>query len=484
MIGIELALKLSIQAEWAAAADIVLTLKRSKVIEDVRPLISGLRRPLLVVPCGGTRMQLLSQISKTEFTFYPNVNQGSSTSKGISSSSNSKRMSASQDRKRTASEQSSDEKKKRDEYMQEWATVPGNDLTMTSDEVDRHRKIRFVERMTNAITGASEFSDEGAFDGSTVDNMNDEEIDNLLGEVLMRFVEISIESSTDSEKLRDEINYCGYSGLALLHHAAFYNYVGLATLLLNHNANPDVVSSAGKLTPLHFAASAGHKDIIHLLLQRGCNAVPIDSDNLTPADHAMRAGHPEIARNLDTHIQQLGVPKPNVAPPRSVAATSIDVVLQSAFKELSLKDKLGLNLFVTRTMSSGDDSANIPMQSVHSGADTAPPECEMMTDVDDGLENFAFISEEDRMKLRAAMSLANEMDLDEMNRVARHQDVCRFLRQSNYEAIKAASKALEKSKKKESDILKSLKNPEDPSKLQLSRALAMLVLRKNLPSSS
>jgi len=78
-------------------------------------------------------------------------------------------------------------------------------------------------------------------------------------------------------------------------------------------------------------------------------------------------------------------------------------------------------------MSSGDDSANVPMQSVHGGTDTAPPESEMMTDVDDGLENFAFISEEDRIKLRAAMSLANEMDLDEMNRVARHQDVCRFL---------------------------------------------------------
>jgi len=484
MIGIELALKLSIQAEWAAAADIVLALKRSKVIEDIRPFVSGLRRPLLVVPCGGTRMQLLSQISKTEFTLYPNFNRGSSTSKGISSSLNSKRTVASQDRKRTASEQSSDEKKKRDEYMQEWATVPCNDPTMTSDEVDRHRKIRFVERMTNAITGANEISNDGAFDGSTVDSMSDEEIDNLLGEVLMRFVEISIESSTDSDKLRDEINYCGYSGLALLHHAAFYNYAGLVALLLSHNANPDVVSSAGKLTPLHFAAFAGHKDIVHLLLRNGCNPVSIDADNLTPADHAIRAGYPELARDLDAHIQQSGVSKPNVTPPGAFSATSIDIVLQSAFKELSLKDKLGLNLFVNRTMSSGDDSANVPMQSVHGGTDTAPPESEMMTDVDDGLENFAFISEEDRIKLRAAMSLANEMDLDEMNRVARHQDVCRFLRQSNYEAIKAASKALEKSKKKESDILKSLKNPEDPSKLQLSRALAMLVLRKNLPSSS
>jgi len=42
---------------------------------------------------------------------------------------------------------------------------------------------------------------------------------------------------------------------------------------------------------------------------------------------------------------------------------------------------------------------------------------------------------------------------------------------------------LDKANRKESDILKNAsQKSDDPSKMQLSRALAMLVLRKNLPA--
>ena len=52
------------------------------------------------------------------------------------------------------------------------------------------------------------------------------------------------------------------------------------------------------------------------------------------------------------------------------------------------------------------------------------------------------------------------------------------------QAINAASQAIDKARKKESNILKNAsENTVDPSKMQLSRALAMLVLRKNLPSA-
>jgi len=479
MVGIELALKLSIQTEWSAAADIVMALKHSKVVKDVRPLVSGIRRPLFVVPCGGTRLQLLSQISKMDFKIYPNQSTDVPKKLNVGTSNEA--------RENFAMSKSSEEKRKRDAYMQEWASMPGNDLSITSDEVDRHRKIRFVERITNAMSDANNggtpdgTNKDGAFDGVDFENMGDDELDTLLGEVLMRFVEISIESSTNNDALRRDIDFCGYSGLALLHHAAFYNFTGLATLLLSHGANPDVVSAAGNLTPLHFAAASGHMEAVEILLQSGCNPVPIDADNLTPVDHATRAGNLEIARVLDSHTADVGLKRPPTSNnPGTSSSTAIDVVLQSAFKELSLKDKLGLNLFATRPRSV--DDGNVPPET-HGGDSNASIEAGMITDLEDGFETFAFISEEDRVKLRAAMSLANNMDLNEMNRRAGNQDVARFLRRSNYEAVKAASKAIDRANKKESDILRSANEADDPSKMQLSRALAMLVLRKNLPST-
>ena len=155
-------------------------------------------------------------------------------------------------------------------------------------------------------------------------------------------------------------------------------------------------------------------------------------------------------------------------------STTTDVFLQSAFRELSLKDKLGLNLFVDRSNAA-------PLAFVRKSSTS------MITDGENNdLENtaFSFISEEDRAKLREAMSLASEMDLKEMNLKAEHQDVRRYLRQSNFEVISAVSQALEKANKKESNILRNASSTsDDPSKMQLSRALAMLVLRKNLPGA-
>jgi len=88
--------------------------------------------------------------------------------------------------------------------------------------------------------------------------MEEAEIDHLLGRVLMRYVEVCIERCTDPMELRQEINWSGYAGLSLLHHACFYNFMALITLLLNNGADTNIASSEGDLTPLHFAAAAGH----------------------------------------------------------------------------------------------------------------------------------------------------------------------------------------------------------------------------------
>ena len=56
-------------------------------------------------------------------------------------------------------------------------------------------------------------------DGEAVEDMPEEEIDQLLGRVLMRYVEVCIGRCTTEEELLVEINWSGYSGLSLLHHA-------------------------------------------------------------------------------------------------------------------------------------------------------------------------------------------------------------------------------------------------------------------------
>jgi hypothetical protein len=252
----------------------------------------------------------------------------------------------------------------------------------------------------------------------------------------------------------------------------------LITLLLNKGGDPNILSSEGDLTPMHFAAAGGYKEVVEVLIRNGSNPCQMDVTGDTPADHARKAGHVEVAAMLDAYNEQAGIVRQESANAMDVSnaphSKTTDVFLQSAFKDLSLKDKLGLNLFVDRSKAA-------PMAFVQK------PSTSMITDGDgEYLENtaFSFISDEDRAKLREAMSLASEMDLKEMNMKAEHQDVRRYLRQSNYEAISAASKAMDKARKKESDILKNAtENAVDPSKMQLSRALAMLVLRKNLPTT-
>ena len=482
--GIELALKLTLQTEWSAAADLVGAYAYQQSKGDA-PWIKGIKRPIFIAPCGGTRMQLLTQISKIKFTMYPASSLPQSLTSALSSSAPNfvQRVAIdATDTSNLASESGQETKRKRENFFEEWAATPGIDADMTTAEVDRHRKVRFVERISNAIVetkGESEVlpnldtsGSETKLDGVPVEDMPEEDVDNLLGQVLMRFVEVCLQRCTTKEELSGEINWSGYAGLSLLHHACFYNFMALITLLLNNGADIDIKSAEGDLTPIHFAASAGHKEVAEVLIRKGCNPCAVDINGETPADHARKGGHVELAAMLSAYNEQAGIEGNSNDMDVSTAKTS-DVFLQSAFKELPLKDKLGLNLFVDRSKAA-------PVAFVRKASSAA-----MMTDGEgDYLENaaFSFISSEDRIKLREAMSLASEMDLKEMNIKAEHQDVRRYLRQSNYEAISAASQALEKAKRKEAAILdKASSNSDDPSKMQLSRALAMLVLRKNMP---
>ena len=63
-------------------------------------------------------------------------------------------------------------------------------------------------------------------------------------------------------------------------------------------------SSKG-LTPLHYAASTGHNDIVELLIERGANVNATDSGKgATPLDYAHWGDHEEVIETLNAHNAQ------------------------------------------------------------------------------------------------------------------------------------------------------------------------------------
>ena len=52
-------------------------------------------------------------------------------------------------------------------------------------------------------------------------------------------------------------------------------------------------------TPLHWAAFKGHKDVVHLLLDRGADPNIADHFGRTPLSKALGKGHLDIANILE-----------------------------------------------------------------------------------------------------------------------------------------------------------------------------------------
>lgn len=73
-----------------------------------------------------------------------------------------------------------------------------------------------------------------------------------------------------------------------------------ARLLLDRGASLEAIG-AGGFTPLHLAASQGHRDLVELMLERGAEAgAPSDTD-ATAADIAAERGFNDIVRLLERH---------------------------------------------------------------------------------------------------------------------------------------------------------------------------------------
>jgi len=99
------------------------------------------------------------------------------------------------------------------------------------------------------------------------------------------------------------INMHGWvSGNTPLHNVANKNYIGIATLLLEHKANPNEVDKSG-CTPLHIAADKNYIDIATLLLEHNANVNVKNDCNRTPLHIAARKGHTAILKRIIENIK-------------------------------------------------------------------------------------------------------------------------------------------------------------------------------------
>lgn len=76
--------------------------------------------------------------------------------------------------------------------------------------------------------------------------------------------------------------------------------VHMASLLLSHGANPNMVDVSTGLMPLHDAAREGFLLTIQLLVRAGADITALDYRGWSPAQHALQAGHTHIAKFLHT----------------------------------------------------------------------------------------------------------------------------------------------------------------------------------------
>jgi len=96
-----------------------------------------------------------------------------------------------------------------------------------------------------------------------------------------------------------DVNLCSNNGFNVypIHSSTAGNYVNITKMLIENNANVNVVQQSG-VTPLHSAAQNGNVQMIILLLEKGANVNARMEDGKLPADLAKEKGYTEIAEIL------------------------------------------------------------------------------------------------------------------------------------------------------------------------------------------
>nr|WP_255581766.1 ankyrin repeat domain-containing protein [Cupriavidus sp. AU9028] len=122
------------------------------------------------------------------------------------------------------------------------------------------------------------------------------------------------------EQRKVEVNKTGWTPL---HYAATNGHTEIVRLLLDHSAYVDAESPNGT-TPLMMAARGGHAETIKLLLDEGADMRIRNQQGMTVIDFAQRYSQPEVAQGLRSRWQKLypdqAVPGDGAAPAAGQAA--------------------------------------------------------------------------------------------------------------------------------------------------------------------
>ncbi|XP_053968012.1 ankyrin-3 isoform X3 [Anastrepha ludens] len=159
-----------------------------------------------------------------------------------------------------------------------------------------------------------------------------------------------------------ECDVRGKVRLPALHIAAKKNDVDTATLLLQSETNPDVVSKSG-FTPLHIAAHYGNVDIAKLLIERRADVNFTAKHNITPLHVACKWGKTNILELLLLNKANINATTRDGLTPLHCAARSghvevIEILLANKSPILS-KTKNGLAPLHMAAQGEHDEAAQI-----------------------------------------------------------------------------------------------------------------------------
>ncbi|KAM7527259.1 hypothetical protein LguiB_030669 [Lonicera macranthoides] len=96
------------------------------------------------------------------------------------------------------------------------------------------------------------------------------------------------------EHLKLDVNLKDENGETPLHHATMCQHYPTTLYLLENGANPSLANDKDRFTALHYAAEAGCKDFVQLLIARGADMeAKSDSEN-TPLHYAAAQGKKDV----------------------------------------------------------------------------------------------------------------------------------------------------------------------------------------------
>ncbi|CAM9667168.1 unnamed protein product, partial [Discosporangium mesarthrocarpum] len=129
-------------------------------------------------------------------------------------------------------------------------------------------------------------------DDAVLNQIGEKKLEGLLDQMVIRVVHQLVRLASADSALEEELNALDSSGFSLLHYTCLYNLAPLVPVLLamkGMDVNQKAANGQGQ-TPLHLAVSSGSLQLVKDLVRRGADTAAVDSQGLTPAEHALRCG--------------------------------------------------------------------------------------------------------------------------------------------------------------------------------------------------